>query len=253
MNHSFHPSTSVPDSCTVCKYPEITHTDHAECEAGNCPSGPTKVEIRYGNMLMCESCWQRELAVTAKHMSPEAQKARLDAYLAQSKAIDEKVQTKMDIFNSEAIPAVELRASINNNTEMDQLQKDHLYAKTCMERFIGLKQAVFGKREELLKMENEMRMWQVQVRTVASLLSAELKAQFQASDVTYNPPVTKVTKPAAPKIPKKRYSPDELLAACKKYDVPMAAVQMFVTSKNMSPEDAAMHLRRMMDKTEVKS
>ena len=156
-----------------------------ECET--CSKTDTKVIEQYPRMWMCEECVEKEEAAEKIRMSPENQAkrveqhntmARANSILERSKVIDMSIQVKADVFNAATVPAVELKQAIINDPEVPLDKKDIVYADTCVERYLGLKEAIFGKREELLQMENEMRMWQIQARQHAAKLSAELREKF---------------------------------------------------------------------------
>ncbi len=222
-----------------------------ECET--CSKTDTKVIEQYPRMWMCEECVEKEEAAEKIRMSPENQAkrveqhntmARANSILERSKVIDMSIQVKADVFNAATVPAVELKQAIINDPEIPLDKKDIVYADTCVERYLGLKEAIFGKREELLQMENEMRMWQIQARQHAAKLSAELREKFAQADTTLAYPAkpVKSVKPAKEHKPKvKSLDKQALLDASKKFDVPMAIIQTLVAAKNLTPEWAAKH------------
>lgn len=224
-----------------------------ECET--CSKKDVKIIEQYPRMWMCEECVEKEEAAEKIRMSPENQAARVremntqmqqsNAILERSRQIDMSIEIKADVFNAATIPAVELKQAIIADPEIPLDKKDIVYANTCVERYLHLKEVIFGKRDELLKMENEMRMWQIQARANAAKLSAELKEQFAAADTTISYPVkpVKSVKPAKESKPKTGKSLDRagLMEASKKFDVPMQIIQTLVVSKNLTPEWAAKH------------
>lgn len=239
MDHTFIKPTSGEDSCTRCKYTEIQHSKtEAVCE---CCTNVGEVERRYGNMLMCDTCWNKEQAISKEHMSPENQQKRLNEYLERSRKIDEQVKVKTDLFNAATIAAVELKAAIQQDDNIPVAEKDFTYARTCFERFTHFQKVVFEERQALLKNEEAMRMWQVQTRMMAAQLSAELREQFKQADLTYQPVAPKSIKPAATKVGKK-FDAEDVRNMAAKYNVPMAAVQMLVVARKITPEEAAKSL-----------
>lgn len=207
-----------------------------ECET--CPSKDIEISLHYGNMWMCAVCWDKEQAFQKVNQSLENQQKRVNEYLEKSRAIDSQIETKTDIFNAATIPAVELKTAILNDENIAPKDRDGKYADECMMRFLNLKRAIFEDREALQKKENEMRMWQVQVRTVAHQLSEKYREEFKQLNISYQPVKPKSVKPAAAKTPKK-FQKEEVNTMAAKYGVPAPAVQMLVVAKNMTPEDAA--------------
>lgn len=223
-----------------------------ECET--CSKTDTKVIEQYPRMWMCEECVEKEEAAEKIRMSPEnqakrvqdmnAQMAQTNSILEVSRKIDMSIQVKADVFNAATVAAVELKQGIINDPEIPTDKKDIVYADTCAERYLHLKEVIFGRREELLQMENEMRMWQIQARQHAARLSAELREKFAQADTTISYPAkpVKTVKPAKEHKPKaKSLDKQALLDASKKYDVSMSIIQTLVAAKNLTPEWAAKH------------
>lgn len=217
-----------------------------DCET--CTKTAIRISVHYGNMWMCDECWNKEQALTAENMKPENQTARVNAVnaiLTQAAKIDESIQVKTDLFNAATVASVELKAAIENDPNIPADQKQYVYANACLERFQNFQKIVFDQRQELLETENKMRMWQTQVQQAASTLRAELREKFKQFDVNYQPAPPKTVKPASPKTGKK-FQKEDVRKFAAQYKVPEAAVQMLVVAKNMTPEAAAKHLAIQM-------
>lgn len=203
--------------------PKVTKGD---CEC--CDSVGVDVTFQHGNMWMCASCIEKEMTATQ--------------LLADSKVIDQSITVKADIYNASTVAAIELRGAIEADSSIPQDQKEYAYAKACMERFQHTQKVIFEKRQELLKNENELRMWQVNVQTTAGKLRSEFREQFKMLDVSYQPVTPKTTKPKAVKT-SKTFAKEAVNDAAKKYKVPASAIQMMVISRNgMSPDAAGKEL-----------
>lgn len=219
-----------------------------ECEV--CPDKPNvRVTLCHNNIWMCDDCVAKDNELRNSISDTEKQK-KLNEVLDKSRAIDQSINVKTDLFNAATIPAVELKAAIDADDSIPANMKHFRYTEECDIRYQQYKKAVFQQRQELLEAENAMRMWQTQVRTFAATLSAEQREKFKESDLNYTPTTPKTVKPAAPKVSKGRFNKDDLMAASKKYDIPMAAVQLVATARNVSPEVSARHQRLVADKKE---
>jgi hypothetical protein len=208
-----------------------------DCEA--CDSVNTKITFQYGNMWLCDECWQKELLV-------QTQVKDTVNILDHARSVDNSVEIKSDLFNAATVAAIELKAAIEQDDSIPSDQKMYAYAKTCMDRMQHMKKVIFEQREELIKNESIARMWLVQTQESAGRLRTEQREHFKNLDVSYQP--AKVVKPKAQSVPKKRMNLAEIKEAAAKYDLPHAAVQSIVVSRNMSPVDAATELAKLMGK-----
>jgi hypothetical protein len=168
--------------------------------------------------------------------------------LEAARQIDNSVEIKTDLFNAATVAAIELKAAIDNDDSIPADQKMYAYAKTCMERMQHMKRVIFEQREELIKNESIARMWLVQTQETAGKLRTEQREHFKNLDVSYQPVKVKQIKPKAASVPKKKMNLAEIKEAAAKYDLPAAAIQSMVVSRNMSPADAAIELAKLMGK-----
>lgn len=197
-----------------------------------CPKTDVEIFLMDRGMMMCSECRDKENSV--------------NAMIKESRAVDSSIQLKTDIFLAHTVPAVELRASIERDEKIAAEEKEYAYAKECMARFKHLQQVIFEERKALLEKENELRMWQVNVQSAAGKLRADKRAEFKEADINYQPaPITKKQKTTKP-VTTKKFNKAELYAAAKKYNLPAEAIQAMVVSRNMSPEDAAQAIAKLM-------
>jgi hypothetical protein len=203
-----------------------------DCEV--CDKTNIRISLRHGNIWFCDDCWEKE----QKSITASAQEL-----IERSHKIDEAVQVKSDLFNAATIPALELRAAIQQNADIPEDQKEYAFAKESMKRFELEREAVFSQRQALLERENVMKMWQITTQTAAGKLRTELREQFKELNINYQPAPPKTIKPAAPKTGKKLQK-DEIYAALKKYELDSVfapAIQTLILAKNMTAEQAARH------------
>jgi hypothetical protein len=204
-----------------------------DCEC--CDSVAVDVTLQHGNMWMCAACSTKEQVATQ--------------LIEQSKTIDSAIVVKADIYNAKTVAAIELRGAIEADSSIPDDQKEYAYAKACFTRFQNMQKVIFDKRQELLDNENELRMWQVNVQTTAGKLRAEYREQFKMLDVSYQPvSITKKNKSVKPVKAGKAFDKAAVFEFAKKYDVPASGIQSIVISRNMSPENAAKELAKIMGK-----
>lgn len=209
-----------------------------DCEC--CDKVNVEVWTSSRNMTQCADCKAADEQVEAR--SREAAKLIQD-----SRQIDSAITLKTDIFLSKTVAAVELKAAIDNDDSIPAAEKNHAYARECMVRFLKLRDVILpADRAAITEKENEMRMWQVNVQTMAGKLRADQRAQFREVDFNYQPaPITKRQKTTKPvKTPK--FDKVALFEAAKKYGVPANNVQSIITSKGMTAENAAKYLAELM-------
>lgn len=238
MNHTFQ---GQGDICKVCKQNKIAHTDAATCE---CCTNVGPVELMYGNMLMCAQCIEKEKNLQKENNSPDKQNTRVNVLLEKSREIDQSIQIKTDIFNAATIAITEIKAAIDVDASIEN--KQLAYAEEMYKRIMHLKDVISAKRSELQQKENEQRAFQVNLQNVVSQLSAELREKFRQADINYQPSTPKVIKPTEKKSSKK-FQQEEVNKFASKYDVPAATIQMLVVAKNLTPEQAAIHMRNTLD------
>lgn len=213
-----------------------------DCEV--CGLVYTQLTMEHGNIWMCSTCKTRELEMTARSRELDGKSAGVNDLVERSRQIDQTIQIKTDIFVAKTVAAMELYASIQQSDEIPQDKKEETFTRECMTRFEHLQKVVFEQRQALLENENELRMWQTNGQHSAGKLRADIRAEFKAFDVSYQPIVPKTVKPKSDvgtKISKKQQM-EEIHKFAVKYEVPESALAMLVQARKMSPESAAKHL-----------
>jgi hypothetical protein len=245
MNHTFVEPTDGTDKCARCKFNAIAHGNEAICDC--CPNkGP--VEIRYGNMLMCKACWDKEQALHAENMKPENQQARVDAMnqaITESRKLDASVEVRSDLFNAATVSIVELKKLIDENPAITN--KPYALAETLTERFSHFKKVIFDANEQIINATNNQKAIQVYLNNLANSLRAEEREKLKLQDINYKPgavkPVKTVTavktRKASTKLDKK-----ELDKYAKELGVSAFTLQMLCVSQGITPEQAANKLRK---------
>ena len=87
-----------------------------------------------GNMLVCTAI----MSYRGMRLSAENK-----AIVEESRAVDSSIETKSDVHLAKTVPAIELRAAIENNPEIPADKKDYAYAQECMTRFQNLQKVIF--------------------------------------------------------------------------------------------------------------
>lgn len=214
-----------------------------DCES--CEKTDIQLYPMHGNMMLCEACRDKELEVVERNKN-------VNKILIESRAVDNAIQLKTDVFLAKSASLIELLASINANEAIPADMKEYAYAKECMARFKNRQQAIFEKRAELLELENEARMYQVNVQNTAGKLQAKYRDEFKEVSVNYQPePINKKVKTTKPVKVTKAFDKTALYEAAKKYGVPAMTIRSICVSKGKSVEDAAKELAELMGITVV--
>lgn len=200
-----------------------------------------EVFLEAGNIWMCQICRDYEAELTERN-------ALARKMIQESRSVDSSIQLKQDIFTAKTVPAIELRAAIEHDDSIPADQKDYAFTKECMTRFQNLQKIIFEERKALSEKENELRMWQVNVQTSAGKLRTDIRAEFKALDVNYQPTPVKNIKPKAVTTSKKTFDKKALYEAAKRYDVPALQVQSIIVSRNMTADNAAKYLAELLGK-----
>ncbi len=251
MNHSFHASLSDKTVCSHCKFTEVMHGNKAICESCS-NEGP--VDIVYGNMLMCKDCQELEKKAYAESMKPENQEARVEsmnqrtyenAVVAQSRAIDNSIQVRTDIFNASTTAIVELKAAIDGDEAITN--KPYELAKVLTERFTHYKQVIFDANEKIVEAANNQRAIQVYLNELANKLRAEEREKLKLADINYKPKDVRPVKPTAIKTTgtkKGKLDKVELRKYATELGISEFTLQMLVVQKGVTVETAANMLRK---------
>lgn len=262
MNHNFVESHDGTDKCAKCKFPSIAHGDEATCDC--CPN-KGKVEIRYGNMLMCQACWEKEQAAHAESMKPENQQARVDAMhirtnaamnaartdmlnnaMSASRRLDASVEVRSDLFNAATVAIVDLKKLIDENVEITN--KPYALAEALTERFTHFKKVVFDANEAIIEATNNQKAIQVYLNNLANQLRAEEREKLKLQDINYKPgaikPISTVKTVKVRAASSKKLDKKELDKYAKELQVSAFTLQMLCVSQGITPEQAANKLRK---------
>lgn len=248
MDHSFAPSVGNSELCAKCKRGSIAHTDNAECES--CPN-KGKMEL-FADMLLCRDCLQKELDAFAEHQSDSKQTERLADYkslIAESREIDAAVQIRSDIFNAHTVAIINLKAEIDNDVTIEN--KNFRLAELLDERYKHLKDVIFGHNQAILDATNEQKSIQTYLNNLANQLRAEEREKLKLTDISYKPAAIKPLKPKQIKTVKldkvmlRKYAHELTIELGQ--PVPEYMLQVLVTSRGLSVEDAANILRKSIN------
>lgn len=277
MNHAFIATPSGIDKCARCKFPYIAHTAEAVCET--CPNvGP--VEIRHGNILMCQSCWDKDLAVRqiaanqpnspytpeqqAKHrefrerMDKEREEA-MNRVLAQSKERDLQVQLRTDAFNAATESIKELKIVIDKDDAIKN--KPYKLAEELKGRFEHFQSVIFAQNEAIAAAQKEIeaavnnqKAIQVYMNSLANQLRTEEREKLHIEDINYKPQAPKQAKTKKIETKKStKTSPAELKKYAQEIGAPTYILQQIIISKGVDVKTAADILKKSMNKAELKS
>ena|SRR6516162_1107880 len=248
MNHSYIASADGTDRCSKCKFPSAAHSNEATCEC--CPNkGP--VEIRYGNMLMCDACWNKEQSLKAANNTPEKQQERVtrsniltSAAIEASRAIDNAVQVRSDLFNAATVSINELKQLIDANTEITN--KPYAIAEELLTRLRHHQKVMFEAQETVVNSSNNIKAIQIYLNTVN--LREEERKKLQLQDINYQPKklsLGKAVKDIKLKGPRTRgIDQKELKKYAEELGLSPFTIQMIVAQKGCTVEEAANLLRR---------
>lgn len=255
MNHSFLPAIGS-DKCMTCKYPELAHTEQAQCDC--CPS-VGKVHI-YATMLMCDTCIAREKEHEAKSEERltlfQIRENALNRALAEARLIDNGIQVKTDLFNAATTSIVDLKKVIDEDQSITN--KPYALASELMKRFTHYKQAVFELNQQVIEAGNQQKAIQVYLNQLANQLRQEEREKLKIADISYKPGAIKPEKPKAIRVSKK-IDKTELrkfanqLSVDLGVNIPEYHLQMLVVQKGISVEQAADILRRSINEAKSES
>lgn len=251
MNHSFAPSISNMLMCAVCKKDAIAHTDQATCDC--CPNiGP--VELRYGTMLMCKDCWEKEQNLQKINNTPEAQQGRIDvlnAAIEASRAQDATIEVRTDIFNAATVAIQELKQAIDGDPNITN--KPFHLATELKERFEHFQSVIFAKNQEIIEAANQQKAIQAYLNNLANQLRAEEREKLKLQDINYKPGSPKAIKDKPVRTIKTSSSKKLDKAELRKYAAELGisefTIQMICVSKGITPEAAANILRKSINET----
>lgn len=226
-----------------------------ECEV--CDKVETKISLHYGNMWFCDECWEKEEKVSAEHMKPENQQARVNAMnaaLEESRKVDSSIQVRTDLFNAATVAIINLKAEIDNNPTIEN--KPFALAEELKNRFEHFKTVIFEMNEKIIEAGNEQKAIQVYLNQLANQLRAEEREKLKIADMSYQPARVKPAKPVSIKTTgtkKTKLDKNELRKYAAELGVAEFTLQMLVVSKGITVEQAANMLRKSINEAKSES
>lgn len=246
MNHAFVKPAGSEDKCVKCRFPEISHGDKAVCET--CPNvGP--VEIRFGNMLMCEECWRKEQKTHAENITPEKQQERVDLINQRvAKNNTQVIEMRTDLFNqaTEAIVVVKNRIEVDNTIE----NKKYALAEYLKNHHSQLQSKIFDAQKQIDEMATEQRAVQVYLNNMANQLRKEEREKLKIADINYKPVEVKSVKPR--EIKTKKVPQKDIKAAALKHQLPEFILTQMVL-QGSSLDEAVAKVQKAISTAKAKS
>src|SRR4030095_16316721 len=250
MNHPFVASHANVDICIRCKFPLIAHTNEAECEAcGN----KAAVKMRYGNMLMCSDCWQKELALKSEPMESGVTVNQSEdiqnKILAQSKEIDNSLELRTDIYNAETIAIVDIKKAVYEDENITN--KPYVVAERLLERLTHFRKIGFELNEQIQNNNNQQRALQQELNSLSNTLRNEEREKLKLADINYKPNQIKsrAIKPISTTSTAKKAKIDKV--ALKKAAIELGIsefmIQQICVAKGLSVEDAVVVLKKSIE------
>lgn len=225
-----------------------------ECEC--CPKTDIEISVHYGNLWMCDDCWNKELALQAEANKPENVESRvlatkvvntptpIDSTLVKTREIDSSIQIRTDLFNAATVAIMDIKKSIDSDESITN--KPARLAETLLERFNHYKQVVFELNEKIVEAGTEQKAIQVYLNQLANSLRAEEREKYKISDINYKPqtktPTVKAIKTTGTK--SKKLDKAELRKYATEIGINEYTLQAFVVSKGVTVEEAANMIKK---------
>lgn len=257
MNHLFKAGTIDASKCIHCKRTADMHS----CDI--CGAEGISVELKYGNMLMCQPCIIKEDQLYKESQKPENIAARIESATAEikqaasindvlrdSRLTDDGIAVRTDIFNAATVAIVDLKKSIDSDDTIQN--KPYALAEELKRRFEHFKNVIFEMQQSIVEAGNEQKAIQVYLNQLANTLRAEEREKLKISDLNYKPNPVKSATPKAIKTTgtqkKTKLNKVELRNAAKELGVSEFTLQMLIVSKGYTVEQAAAKIRETMGK-----
>jgi uncharacterized protein (UPF0335 family) len=220
------------------KAPEVIKGD---CEA--CEKTDQVLTVSYG-MKLCPSCLSLQTAAT---------ESAVNNVISDVKTSLEPIQLKTDIHNAETPALMDIRTRIEQDNSIPAELKEVAFCNACIAQMQHFQKIAFDAREAANKADESARVWQLQVQTTISQLRGDLRETYKGLNINYSPtPVKSVKKAAKEKTPKTRasakFNVKELYAAAEKYGVDANATRSIMVARNLSADDAAKELAKLLGK-----
>lgn len=229
--------------CMLC-YAQLLKGKEVECEC--CPNRVAERAIKtYADMKMCPSCHATELRLQAENNTPEKQQERVDSLheaLDRSRALDNAIAVRTDLFNAATVAIVDLKTIIESDDTI--VNKNFKLAEELMARFEHFKSVVFEANAAIVEATNNQKAIQVYLNQLANKLRAEEREKLKIQDLNYKPKEVKPVKPRAVRTAKAKLDKVALRKYAAELGVSEFTLQMLVVSKGLTVEAAANMLRK---------
>lgn len=213
-----------------------------------------EVHLRYGNLIICDPCFQKNEELTAINMTPQAQSERVESMnqaVIMARQTDATIQVRADVFNAHTAAIVELKNAIDADESISN--KAYTLAEELVKRFTHFKTVVFDLNQQLIEANTQQKAIQTYLNTLANTLRAEEREKLRLQDVNYKPNPIKVTKvralgtvTAGTRAKKQPLDKVALKKYAKELGVSEFILQQIVVQKNFTVEKAAEHLKKIM-------
>jgi len=259
MAHPFEPNSNKPGFCSNCGHAKELHGDAATCESCTNVGTLNPALLNGRGAMLCDSCYEREINILkaqgdSDYQSPEKQEARLTEYkkiarpyellIQDAQKIDESIHLDTDIFNAKTIAFQDLRDAINADETIPADEKRFELARVAKERIFHLQQVIFNLDKQKINVYSEQKSWHIQLNDLANKLRTDERERLKISDIHYDVKLPKVVTPRAIKTSTKAPSKAELRKLAEELKMPEFTIQLVMTSKNWTLEQAGNHLRR---------
>lgn len=258
------PVFPTPDNkkevCSKC-YKQHVEGKVEVCEV--CPNSVASWTIHtIGRMKMCCSCYSNEMKLQAENNTPEKQQQRVDTAnevmqnslelnaLATSRQIDSSITVRTDLFNAATTSIIDLKKIIDDSPEIQN--KQYALAEELMRRFEHFKDVIFEANQTVVEASNNQRAIQVYLNQLSNQLRAEEREKLKIQDIDYKPREVKVSKPKAIRTKKVAFNKVDIRNAAAALTqelgkpIPEYMLQMIVTSRQVTVEEAANILRKSL-------
>jgi len=198
MKHNFTPKNLTPALCATCNRPIKDHSKVAVCEA--CENiGPCNIDkVLTNNMLLCENCEAKELALNARTNHNAVNELRL---------ADTEIKNYTGFFNAKITPIVTVKEIFDLNGKT--FAEYHEVIKNQIEHFARtlFDSSIVTTEDTISKLLIEFR--------------AEVRTKLKEGDINYTPPIKapKVLVPAKKKTPLEKMAEMVVAAEGKKGNV----------------------------------
>lgn len=214
----------------------------------------------YAGMIVCESCYQKEMEAQAENkllaeqrvqQSNDAVKTNaLNRALAASQSIDAAVTLRSDIFNAATTSIADLKSAIDNDPTITN--KPFALAEELTKRFEHFQKVAFDAQETVVQATNNQKAIQTYLNTLANTLRQEEREKLKIQDINYKPQAVKPVKPAAIKTAKKKLDKAEIRKYAAELGVSEFTLQMLCVG-GLTIEQAANKLRKSINESKSES